>query len=294
MPLPRRRVLRAVKRELKGRVVAPWETRRALAGRPVSAEWRREAVRTQARLTRVHADVPCRARIGAFEVESLSADMLAFLHKELFVHLAYYFPSERSDPVIVDGGSNIGVSVAFFKSLYPNARILAFEPSAKAYQLLARNVGETTGVELHRLALGRESGFVPFYEDDDPGLLRQSVKPERLRHLREAVVEQRRLSEFIEEDVALVKLDVEGAEDDVLADLVESGAIAHVRRLVVEYHHQMAGGGDGIDGFLATLRAAGFAFQLTAREDVRYRDSAKPIFQDVLVYAHRPRSGDRG
>src|SRR5207247_4266558 len=165
--------------------------------------------------------------VGEFDAAGFSVSSLAFLHNEIFVKLAYYFRARRPDPLIVDGGSNIGMSVLFFKALYPDARVVAFEPAAPAHHLLVANVeaNRLADVEVHRAALGRENGVVAFYEDpEDPATFRMSTRRERIPG-GETTVEQRRLSEFLGGEVDLVKLDVEGAEADVLDDLVESGAL---------------------------------------------------------------------
>lgn len=280
--------LRTIKRGFKASLVTPAATIQALRGAPVSASWKSDAVRTQVRLTRSRADVPCRVRIGNFAISSLSSDSLTFLHREIFVDLAYFFSTSRTAPVIIDGGSNIGVSVAFFKTLYPEARVLAFEPAARTFELLQKNVGGVPGVELHRVALGRSNSLVPFYEHDDDWMLRQSTRPERLTVDSEITVEQRRLSDFVTEPVDMVKLDVEGAEAYVLDDLADSGAIEQVEQLIVEYHHQLDPDRDSLGVFLERLQALGFHFQLSAKEHVAYRTSFKPRFQDVLVHAYRP------
>jgi FkbM family methyltransferase len=276
---------RRARRELRAVLVTPVETHHALRDAPVTSRWKSRALKTQMRLTR--ANGPCRVGIGDFEIESLSAKWLASLHREIFIDLSYYFRASRPAPVIVDGGSNIGVSVAFFKTLYPDARVIAFEPAQRAFELLERNVGSAPGVELHRFALGRSDAPVTFYESDDPGLLRQSTRAERLHGTASTSVEQRRLSEFISGDLDLVKLDVEGAESDVIEDLAESGAIEHVQQLVVEYHHQIDPDRDSIGAFLERLRELGFYFQLSAHERVAYRNSPSPKFQDILVHAYR-------
>ena len=50
--------------------------------------------------------------------------------KDEFIHQIYHFESGRKDPFIIDGGSNIGVSILYFKQLYPAARIVGFVRSA--------------------------------------------------------------------------------------------------------------------------------------------------------------------
>ena len=279
----------AGKQDAKGRLVDALATRREMRDAPVSATWKWNAVETQVRLALSHPDVACRVRIGEFEVASFSPARLAYLHREIFVALMYYFHAERPDPFIIDGGANIGVSVIFFKMLYPGARVLAFEPAERAYQLLGRNVGPLPGVELHRAALGRENAVVAFYEDqDDPGSLLQSTRRERLTAPRQTTVEQHRLSEFLDgQEVDLLKLDIEGAEQDVVEELADSGAIECVQQLIVEYHHQLDPDRDSIGSFLEGLRDLGFYYQLSAHELITYRDTLEPKFQDVLVHAYR-------
>jgi FkbM family methyltransferase len=268
-------------------------TRRALANAPVPPGWARDAASTQLRLAagRVgHDDGLVQVKVGRREVTGFSIPSLAFLHREIFVDLQYYFATQLKAPFIVDGGSNIGMSVLFFKTLYPQARVLAFEPAQRAHDLLVRNV-EANGlrdVEVHRLALGREDGEVAFFEDpEDPATFRMSTRSGRLPGTASSV-EQRRLSQLVGEDVELLKLDVEGAEDDVIAELVDSGAIAQIRQLIVEYHHQLDPERDFLGRFLERLREQGFRYQIGARENVAARASGKPVFQDVLVYARRP------
>jgi FkbM family methyltransferase len=278
---------------------SPWRlvqtaraTRRQLAGAPVPDGWTRDAVKTQLRLAsgRVRRDDGLvGVSVGAFDVTGFSIPSLAYLHEEIFVKLAYYFHALRPDPFIVDGGSNIGMSVLFFKALYPAARVLALEPAAPAHGLLVRNVeaNRLQDVDVQRAALGREDGEVPFYEDPhDPATFRMSTRPERISGTKTSVA-QRRLSNLIPEEVDLLKLDVEGAEDDILEELADSGAITRVAQLVVEYHHQLDPGRDFLGAFLERLREHGFRYQVSAIERVAKRASLEPVFQDVLVHAQR-------
>jgi FkbM family methyltransferase len=267
-------------------------TRRALAGAPVPDGWVGDAVKTQLRLAagRVRREngivsVP----IAGFDVAGFSVPSLAYLHREIFVELEYWFRAQRRDPFIVDGGSNIGISVLFFKALYAAARVIAFEPARPAHELLERNVeaNRLGDVEVHNAALARTNGEVKLYEDPgDPATFRMSTRLGRIDGSPTAVA-GRRLSDFVDGDVDLVKLDVEGAEDDVLSDLVDSGAIARVGQLIVEYHHQLDPTRDFLGAFLERLREQGFSYHVSAREQIAKRATLEPGFQDVLVHAFR-------
>ena len=60
------------------------------------------------------------------------------LFKDLFVHRIYHFQSARPDPLILDGGSNIGMSILYFKHVYPQAHIIGFEPDPTISPLLEK------------------------------------------------------------------------------------------------------------------------------------------------------------
>ena len=66
--------------------------------------------------------------------------------KDEFIHQIYHFESARKDPFIIDGGSNIGVSILYFKQLYPAARIIGFEPDPAVFKMLEENLA-VNGIE---------------------------------------------------------------------------------------------------------------------------------------------------
>jgi Methyltransferase FkbM domain len=103
-------------------------------------------------------------------------------------------------------------------------------------------------------------------------------------HGRPIKVGARRLSDFISETVDFLKLDVEGAEQRVLSDLVQTAKIRQVRQMVIECHHRIGGQKSCLAGFLGMLEESGFEYQILAA--VR-PVTTKNAFQDVLVGAYR-------
>ena len=69
-------------------------------------------------------------------------DYLSFLwqYKEIFVDEYYRFLPENDSPVIYDCGSNVGTSCAFFKRVYPNSSIKAFEADPVISDVLKSNI----------------------------------------------------------------------------------------------------------------------------------------------------------
>jgi FkbM family methyltransferase len=222
-------------------------------------------------------------RITAYSIGALKA-----LFDEIFVGLQYFFVTDKPRPFILDCGSNIGMSILFFKALYPGSVIIGFEPAADSFALLRRNVQSNNlhDVTVHPFAVGQVEGKVSFYRNGGAGSFGASTNPQRApaKERREDMVEQVRLSSFIDREVDFLKLDVEGAETDVIAELQASGCIRNIAQMVVEYHHHIDKKKDDFSILLARLEQAGFGYQLGVSLP---RKRAREHFQDILVYAYR-------
>jgi FkbM family methyltransferase len=186
-----------------------------------------------------------------------------FLIHEIFVDATYAFERRRGRPRVVDCGANIGMSVVFFKAYAPGASILAIEPEPVTFAHLRETMtlNEIDDVELLNAAVARTEGTVRFYSNPaDPGGLSAGLYP-ALSGDAGQEVRAIRLSSVIDKPVDFLKLDVEGAEYEVVDDLIESGAIGRVHEIVVETHEfeERPGGRDRI---AAKLRDAGFVVRL--------------------------------
>jgi len=224
-----------------------------------------------------------------YRVATYSLWYLQYLYEEIFIFLRYLFRAERDDPYIIDCGSNIGMSILFFKTLYPEATVVGFEPAEHAYSLLEENVAanELDGVSVNRLAVGREEAEVDFYLDpDNPASLVMSTVPMRMGKER-CKVRQVQLSKYVNREVDFLKLDVEGAESAVLEELIESGRIAAIDQMVVEYHHHIERGEDEFGAFLRQLEARGFGYQIAGVCPPAVQQERGHDFQDVHIYAYR-------
>jgi hypothetical protein len=58
---------------------------------------------------------------------------LLFLFEEIFVNETYFIEGRRNS--IVDSGSNIGLSILYFKLRDPDAEVTAFEPDPRNAEL---------------------------------------------------------------------------------------------------------------------------------------------------------------
>jgi FkbM family methyltransferase len=230
------------------------------------------------------------ADVAGFRMRYLEAEWMRFLFREVFAEREYWFTTDQPRPVILDCGSNIGMAILFFKALYPDAEITAFEPAPWACSAIEETIraNELRDVTLHNAALAEADGMIELYHDPNhPGSAVMSVFRERMpgETVRVPAV---RLSRYVTKPVDFLKLDVEGSELSVLRDLVSSGAIGRIRQMVIEFHHHLSPVVDNLSECLSILEQHGFGYQLTSGQV--YTPITRGQFQDVLVHAYSKRS----
>lgn len=192
----------------------------------------------------------------------------AHLWREIFILENYYFQSDTGRPYIVDAGSNIGMSICFFKYLYPDAVILGFEPDPNAFKWLKLNVeiNHFKDVVIHNVALGLKDGRIKFYEHPTEvasGL--NSVRLSAFGDGKPVVIEMdsRRLSSFIHREVDLLKVDIEGGEYDVFKDLDEKDKLRNMKQIFLEVHQGHGTTNDPISSALDILERGKFRYAVT-------------------------------
>ncbi len=228
------------------------------------------------------------AKILKFRVKFLDPGAYQLLLREIFFDGQYRFDAGTDSPVILDCGANIGLATLFFKHLYPEAQILSFEADPVTATVLETNVeqNQLQGVHVHNLMLSDHEGDSTLYKDANlAGSLSMSANPNRAANHCAIVVKAGKLSSFIDGPIDLLKLDVEGSEGEVIADLRSSGKIGLIRRMVIEYHHKIDGNASCLAGFLSLLEEAGFEYQIAARGcDPITRQG---VYQDIHIGAYR-------
>jgi FkbM family methyltransferase len=183
------------------------------------------------------------------------------LLNEILADQDYAFPTSCRNPRIIDCGAHCGVAVYFFKSRYPDAVITCFEPLESLRSLLHKNIlaNEYENVDVQPYALAGGEGKAKFYtvqRDSMAGSL-GTRRQEYEDDLIEIEVTTVRLSDYLNEPVQMLKLDVEGAELEVLCECRHK--LGMVENIFVEYHEDGANKYDGkLPRVLSILDEAGF------------------------------------
>ncbi len=237
----------------------------------------------RARMTKGHE-----ARVLDYKVKYLDRASFRIALWEIFFKGEYRFSARTEAPVILDCGANIGLATLFFKHLYAQARITAFEADPNIADVLKANItnNHLRDVEVQNLMLSNTEGDSTFFVTNDPAAnLMGSANPNRVSNHRRVTVPAARLSQFIKGPVDFLKLDVEGSEFDVLEDLIESGSLSQIASMVIEYHHKIGSSPSRLSRFLGTLEDHGYEYQIGAAgcDPITLQD----VYQDITIGAYR-------
>lgn len=164
-------------------------------------------------------------------LELVDSASFIWMYNEIFEREIYRYHARTTSPYVIDCGANIGLSVLYLKQLYPQSHIVAFEPDDEIFEVLQRNI-ERFGyldIDLQCRAVWNQETTLNFGSDGaDGGRLTRAgdsynkqVKTVRLRNL-------------LDRPVDFLKIDIEGAETEVLLDCAD--LLSAVDNLFLEYH----------------------------------------------------------
>lgn len=210
-----------------------------------------------------------------------------YMCDEIFLKKNYEFEASRKDPFIIDCGANIGLSVIFFKKLYPDSKIIAFEPDYNVFQALKKNVEsfELRDVELHNKAVWFEETELTFYSEGSWGGKVASTSSADDKKFKK--VKSVRLRDFLNKHVDFLKIDIEGAESSVLKDCALS--LDEVEHMFFEYH-SITGEKQVLHELLELLQKAGYRYHIKEASTRKMPFIEKPTTDMDLqldVFAYR-------
>lgn len=160
-----------------------------------------------------------------------SASFLS-MYNEIFKKGTYKFNTFSNNPYIIDCGANIGLSIIYFKTIYPDADVIAFEPDKQIFSILTKNVQsfKLNKVRLVSKAIWSKKTTLNFQaEGADAGRIITTTTREDTKRIHTDC-----LIDYLNKPVALLKIDIEGAELEALESC--KNKLHFVENLFIEYH----------------------------------------------------------
>lgn len=170
--------------------------------------------------------------------------------KEVFIDCDYHF-TESEDCLVIDIGANVGITSIFFSQLHFIQKIYAFEPVLDTFEIASKNLKEnkfSKKVQLHNFGLGkneREDTFLfskgakgnsgirgklsPSYSDLDTFEKRKVTIKNAAKIMQPIIAENQHLK-------IVVKMDCEGAEYEIIENLMENNILSEIDVFMIEWH----------------------------------------------------------
>lgn len=207
-------------------------------------------------------------KASLFGEEFYFTDAVGFLHSvdEIFGQEIYKFASAKKNPYILDCGANMGLSILYFKKLFPEAKIVAFEPDEETFKVLEKNTksyGES--VTIKKEAVWTADTELTFFSE---GSLAGSLVIDFAKKNRAVTVKATDLKKYLSQTVDFLKIDIEGAENTLIFNL--KGHLDKVQHLFLEYHG-ILNEEQNLHEILKLLKEEGFQYYIRlAGETIRF------------------------
>ena len=194
-------------------------------------------------------------------------------------------------PVILDVGANHGQFAALVREAVPTARILSFEPNPAAFAKLVA-AADRLKIEPFNVGCGNQAGRFTLFDSTStegsglatfvPGVFeRQGVEPVGIEA--EVVTLDQFCADHRIEQVALLKIDVEGFERSVLEGATRMIAEQRIDAVQLEFNEMNLDSHTTIEDIQGLLAA--FALHRVLYDgNLLSLDTAPPVRRNLFVY----------
>jgi FkbM family methyltransferase len=149
--------------------------------------------------------------------------------------------------VCIDCGANVGKYTKLIA--LTGAQVHAFEPDPEAFRALSAALGCVSNVTLWNVAVGTCETVLPLYRSKrfvtdslvhtiSSSLLNESYRVAKSTDITVRQIDFGTFLDGLQKSPALVKIDIEGAEVEVLEMLFETGRIEKIRSIFLETHEK--------------------------------------------------------
>jgi FkbM family methyltransferase len=142
----------------------------------------------------------------------------------------------KSEPIILDLGSNVGYSIIHLNRVYPKAKIFGVEMDKQNFEIAKKNLEFINNVDIMNAAIWITNGIVTYDANSNCDAFK--IEKSSVRELKS--VKSITLSSFFElhelNIIDYVKMDIEGAEKTIFNENCDW--LKKVRSLKIEYHDE--------------------------------------------------------
>ncbi|MFY9242530.1 MAG: FkbM family methyltransferase [Polaribacter sp.] len=174
-----------------------------------------------------------KTNIGGLELEAADPPSFIAQYKECIQRNVYKFKANTKSPYIIDCGTNIGLSIISYKRMYPDAKIIGFEPDPKILSIANKNIKNAnyTNIEIINKAVWTKETTLMFHQEGSAG--GRLVDKQDDKTIKVLTFD---LKQLLIKNIDFLKIDIEGAEYEIIKDIDTS--LSFVKNIFIEYHSQ--------------------------------------------------------
>lgn len=176
-----------------------------------------------------------------FSLRKGSSDYDTFY--QAIVHNQYLFDYPFTPKVIIDGGANIGLASLAFKSMFPNATIIAVEPDKENFEQLKINLKRYFNVHTLNAGIWNRNTFLKVsdkYNYGKWGMVTEEIKENEEGSISAVTIDDI-MQKFKIDKIDILKLDIETAERELFTSGYESW-LPRVKVMIIEFHDALSKG----------------------------------------------------
>lgn len=176
----------------------------------------------------------------SFHLRPFTSDYYTF--DQVFLRDQYNIQFPFTPTTIIDAGANIGLAAVYFSKKYPQAKIVAIEPSKDNYTMVLKNTVAYPNVKAYCMGLWNKDVHLAIMNAD--GVNNAFMVEETVPENPEAIPAIS-ISTILEQEgwltIDILKIDIEGSEKEVFESGYQSW-LPKTKAIIIELHDHMRQG----------------------------------------------------
>ena len=174
--------------------------------------------------------------LGSLKINCLYNKHIGFLVKEIFLEKVYEVKNNVEVKTILDFGSNIGLSLVYFKLRFPFAAIEAYEPDKESFKLLQKNISQNNfnNISAYEMAVSNKLGFLFAADVVEKASVNSQFVGDGKDENSKVVAKD--IEDILNKNFDIVKMDIEGGEWNLFRKIVDENLITKANHWFVEFH----------------------------------------------------------
>ena len=151
----------------------------------------------------------------------------------------------KENDIVLDCGANVGNITSVFNRF--GCIVYSFEPTSYTFEILERRYKNMEKIHCIKKAVGISNGIQKLYHhewsehnevywSDGNSLISEKSNVNKNDYEEVEIIDLVEFINSLDKEIALIKIDIEGAEIELLNHLIDTGVISKIKKIICEIH----------------------------------------------------------